>query len=188
MHIQLSACLSFIAALTFLACSKDEVSRTKVPKAAPQPPAEHVMSAPMQAPVPAHALKWTLPSGWTEEKPEGMRFATFRVQGRPKVDAYVVVLQGQAGGELANVNRWRSQIGLDPVEDKELAKLRKKLDTKAGALSMFDFTGKDKSRMVVALLAGPDGRTWFIKMVGDSDEVTKTHPGFMHLLETLHLG
>lgn len=135
------------------------------------------------------ALKWSVPKGWTETQGSGMRYATLTPPGPGKVEMSVVVLPGAAGGELANVNRWRGQIGLPPLDDAALGQARKAVKSKVGPVSVYDFTsqGETKSRMVTGLLATPDGSTWFFKLMGDADPVGKAKPAFVNYLETLHL-
>jgi hypothetical protein len=101
----------------------------------------------------------------------------------------VVVLPGPAGGELANVNRWRGQIGLPALDEASLAKSRAVLKTKAGALNVYDFTseGQVKSRLVAGYISTPDGNTWFLKMTGDADPVGKAKPDFMTILGSVRL-
>jgi hypothetical protein len=102
----------------------------------------------------------------------------------------VVVLPGAAGGEVANVNRWRGQIGLPPLDDATLAKNRQVVKTKLGPVAVYDFTslGDVKSRMVTGLVSTADGNTWFFKLMGESEPVGKAKPAFMKYLESLHLG
>jgi hypothetical protein len=198
-------------------CGRDQVSHASVAKEAPAP--APVMgsthgSVPMamppgamppgtmppgsmpgaQLPPPPHptgqgALKWALPKGWTEAQGSGMRYATLTPPGQGKVEMSVVVLPGAAGGELNNVNRWRGQIGLPPLDEAALGQARKAVKSKVGPVSVYDFTGAGeiKSRMVTGLLATPDGSTWFFKLMGDADPVAKAKPAFMKYLETLHL-
>jgi hypothetical protein len=134
-------------------------------------------------------MKWVAPKGWTETPGSGMRYATLTPPGAGKVELSVVVLPGPAGGEPANVNRWRGQIGLPPLEEAALAANRKAVKTKAGQVAVYDFTslGESKTRMVAGLLATADGNTWFFKLMGDADPVAKAKPSFMKYLETLHL-
>jgi hypothetical protein len=141
-------------------------------------------------PSPQGALKWTTPKGWTEQQGTGMRFATLVPPGPGKAEMSVIMLPGPAGGELANVNRWRGQIGLPPIDEAALAAARKVVKCKAGNVSVYDFTseGGVKSRMVVGLLTAPDGNTWFLKLMGEAEAVGKAKPAFMKYLETLHLG
>jgi hypothetical protein len=140
-------------------------------------------------PTPKASLKWSLPKGWSELPGGGMRFATFKAPYAGKLEATVVVLPGQAGGELANVNRWRGQIGLPPMDEPGLAKARTALRTRAGALNVYDFTseGQTRSRMVAGYISTPDGNTWFLKLTGDADPVGKAKPDFMTILGSLSL-
>jgi hypothetical protein len=115
-----------------------------------------------------------------------MRYATLKPSVAGRIDVSVIVLPGPAGGELANVNRWRGQIGLSAIDEAALAASRKTVRAKAGTVALYDFTsqGQAKSRMVAGLLAA-DGNTWFIKMVGDPDPVGRAKPDLIRLLETL---
>ncbi len=201
-----------------LGCDRDQVSHASVAKEAPPAPAPAMTGshagAPMamppgtmppsamppgampggQLPPPPRptgkgALKWAVPKGWTETPGSGMRYATLTPPGPGKVEMSVVVLPGAAGGEVANVNRWRGQIGLPPEDEEALAKERKAVKTKVGAVAVYDFAsqGEIKSRMVTGLLATADGNTWFFKLMGDDAPVGKAKPAFMKYLETLHL-
>lgn len=202
---------SFIAKASFLAgtgllalavgCGRDQVSHFRVPKEAvadhpdhpgPEmegmPPADGDMPAPPR-PAGQGSLKWSLPKGWSETAGEGMRYATFKSPVPGKNEATVVVLPGAAGGELANVNRWRGQIGLGPIDEAALTAARVVVKSKAGALNVYDFTseGQAKSRMVAGLISTPDGNTWFLKLTGDAGPVAKAKPDFMRILESLRL-
>jgi hypothetical protein len=65
--------------------------------------------------------------------------------------------------------------------------MRKEVQSKAGAVSVYDFAseGPDKQRMIAGVLF-VDGRSWFVKMVGDDEPVATSRAGFAKLLETLH--
>jgi hypothetical protein len=194
--------LPALGALVLLAaagCQRDDVRHYRVPKeggaSAAVPPAAVPAGMPAMDPsaVPPPpavegGLAWTLPKGWTESRSGGMRYATL-VPGTPgKLDVSVVVLPGPAGGEIANVNRWRGQIGLPPVDEAALAKARKELRSPAGSVALFDFTseGAAKSRMVAGILFAR-GNSWFVKMVGDAGPVATARPDFVRLLESLRL-
>jgi len=195
-----SSAFLFVAAALSLAlgCRREEITHATVPKgesglaltAGSAPPmasgagAAEVPAPP--TPTGTNALRWTLPKGWGQSMSGGMRYATLKPATAGRVEASVVVLPGPAGGELANVNRWRGQIGLDPIDESGLASARKMLETKAGAVSVFDFEsqGKSKSR-VIAGIATSRGNTWFVKMTGDSGPVAAARADFVHLLESL---
>ncbi len=189
-----------LVASVFLAvgCSRDDVQTYRVakengpassPMATPPTQGMNMGTGELPPPPSGGGLKWTLPKGWTEEKGSGMRFATLKSPVQGKVDVSVVVLAGAAGGELANVNRWRGQIGLPPTDEKALASTRQVVKAKAGTVAVFDFTsdGQVKTRMVTGQLSTPDGSTWFLKMVGDAGPVAQAKPEFMRLMESLRL-
>ncbi len=115
-----------------------------------------------------------------------MRYATLKAPVEGRIDVSVTVLPGEAGGELANVNRWRGQIGLPAMDAAALAAAREPLRTKAGTVSVYDFTNDAgaKSR-VVAGLAVVDGNTWFVKMTGDAAAVAAARPDFLRIVESL---
>jgi hypothetical protein len=204
------------AFLALAACQREEVTHVQVPKGSDRlgsgivpppnraPGGERPGGRPMpeggmpgtgmpgaelpEPPKPAAGgLKWTLPKGWTEALTEGMRYATLKPPAEGKVEVSVVVLPGPAGGELANVNRWRTQIGLSGIDEAALPTVRKAMESKAGPLSLYDFTsdGTVKTRMVVGLLAASDGNSWFLKLTGDAEPVAVVRGDFIQLLESL---
>jgi len=192
-------------------CRREEVAHARLPKEQALPDAGAPGAGPMgggpmgggpmaggpmagDVPAPprptgAGALKWSLPKGWTETGGSGMRYATLKPPVEGRIDVSVVVLPGMAGGELANVNRWRGQIGLPALDEASLASARKEVDTKAGKVSLYDFEsgGQSRTRMIAGLLETTDGNTWFLKMVGDAGVVAASRSNFLRLLETLHL-
>ncbi|HET9553077.1 MAG TPA: hypothetical protein VFP50_08935 [Anaeromyxobacteraceae bacterium] len=184
-------------------CRRDEVTHFRVakPAAAPAPAMPAAAGGPMMGgappgmagdvappPAPDGGLTWTLPKGWSEKKAGGMRYATFTPNVAGKIDGSVVVLPGPAGGELQNVNRWRNQIGLAPIDEGGLASARTVVKTKAGALSVYDFTsdGQVKSRVIAGLLEAR-GSTWFVKLSGDATAVATARADFLRLMESLRL-
>jgi hypothetical protein len=142
---------------------------------------------PPPAPTGADAMAWQLPKGWTEMRAGGMRLATLKPPVTGKIDVSVIMLPGQAGGELGNVNRWRGQIGMPPVDEVSRAQMRKEVKSKAGTVSLYEFAneGPNKQRMIAGLLFAND-RSWFVKMVGDNAPVEASRADFVQLLETLH--
>jgi len=187
-----------VALAVVTGCRREEVTHFRIPKeaAAAGGPAASPMGpaspSPDAVPPPPAAsergkLRWTLPKGWTEGAAGAMRYATLKLPVEGRIDVSVVVLPGPAGGELANVNRWRGQIGLPAVDQPALASLRRTLRSKAGSLSVYELEseGTVKSHMTAAMLEAADGNTWFIKMVGDEGPVARAHADFVHLLESL---
>ncbi|QNN23582.1 hypothetical protein HED60_15285 [Planctomycetales bacterium ZRK34] len=75
---------------------------------------------------------WTLPEGWHQHGAQGMRYATILVgeHGNEKLEITVIPLGGggAASDVLANVNRWRGQLSLPPVDEAGLAETTKQVD------------------------------------------------------------
>ena len=198
-----------VGAASFLigtGCERDDVKVYHVetndvataPSAAPTmapaaAPSSGIMPATMPAglPTPDNSglprLKYTVPTGWTEKAPSQMRVASFSVSDSGKnVDISVVPLSGMGGGDFANVNRWRGQIGLAPLDAASLPASRKTLNTKVGPVSLFDFTSEgDQKTRLVAGLASVNGSSWFFKMTGDATAVGSALPAFTQLITSL---
>ena len=202
-HLALVAALG----LALAGCRQDAVTYTRVAKApaaaAPDPAAGDPAAAnpkgdmsasgaaadglpPAPRPTGAAALRWKLPAGWTEEQGGSMRYATLRPPGGG-AEASVVVLPGPAGGELGNVNRWRGQLGLPPLDEAALLSARASVDAPAGKVSLYDFTsaGEPRTRTVAGFVAVAD-HSWFVKLTGGEGPVAAARPTFLELLGSLH--
>jgi hypothetical protein len=164
------------------ACREEPITRVREPK---EPSA--AMSAAPVSPSKARGLSWTTPKGWIERPGDGMRAATLIPPGRGRAEVTVIALPGDVGGELANVNRWRGQLGLPQLEEGALAGERRELGSRAGAVSLYDFTsgGAPKTRLVAAALRVGE-TTWFFKLMGDEAAAAAARPAFIALLEGLH--
>lgn len=68
-------------------------------------------------------LLWTLPIGWQELEASGMRIASLRPGGHPDADCSLTILGQDGGGMANNVNRWRDQMGLEPLSAEEVDEL-----------------------------------------------------------------
>jgi hypothetical protein len=186
--------LLVVGACLAAACDRDEVTYYRVPKT---PAAETGATARAAMPgddpgrssgAASAELRWTLPRGWTESSGNAMRFATLKPPVVGKIDGSVVVLPGPAGGELANVNRWRNQIQLPPIAEDALARAREIVRTKAGPLAVYDFTnGGAAGTRVVAGLLEIGGNTWFVKLTGDAPAVGAARSDFLKLLASLRV-
>ncbi len=138
-------------------------------------------------------LNWDIPAGWTEQPASGMRLASFSVAGKNGMaaDASVIHLTGSAGGILANVNRWRDQAELGPIDENGLARMAEKMKSMAGTATVVDFVsqkslinGTHKFRILAAILEDKSG-IWFFKMTGEDSVVREAKPAFLKFLKSL---
>jgi len=88
-------------------------------------------------------ITWTVPEGWREERGSKLRYATFHLESKNQsLEVTVVALGREAGTLLANVNRWRGQIGLAPATQAELGKVSKEVKVHGVAGTLVDMAGK----------------------------------------------
>ena len=210
------AALGALLILVAAGCNRDEVkvyhvetndtAAASVPAAAPEAtPAAMptTMSGTMPASMPAGLpapdnsglpkLQYTLPDGWKEKAPTQMRVASFDVSESGKsVDVSVVPLGGMAGGDFANVNRWRGQLGQPPIDDGALQQLAEKIEVAGQPADLYDLSGTTPGGSgpgrIVAVIFHRDDTVWFFKMTGDADVTEKQKPAFVSFLKTLQFG
>lgn len=127
------------------------------------------------------SLAWKAPAGWTAKPASGLRRATFIVPGSAgPADLSVITLAGDAGGELANVNRWRAQVGLAPWSETAFKQASEKVASSAGTFTVVDLGGPAQ-RMLVGM-TNRDGETWFFKLLGPDLTVAAAGPAFKAFL------
>jgi hypothetical protein len=164
------------------------------PQQAALPPSHPPLDA---ASVPAAAAptgdkpNWTVPSGWKEEPPTQMLLAKFTAADKEeKAEITVSVFPGDGGGLLPNVNRWRGQLGLEPLKnDMELAHIVPEMDLPGGGhLTVVDFTGTDsktgKPARLVGVVVPQNGQTWFYKLMGDAAVVAREKPALLKFVQS----
>jgi hypothetical protein len=112
-------------------------------------------------------LAWTAPAGWTDVGATSMRLANFQA-GDPSVQCYVTVLGGDGGGVLGNVNRWRDQLKLGPIDGAAVAALPRipQLDTQA---TLIEIDGATDAMLATISLHGSSAV--FVKMLGPKELV-----------------
>ena len=127
------------------------------------------------------SLRWRAPAGWQTKPGSAMRKGSYAVGGDAEVA--VTAFPGDVGGVLANVNRWRGQVGLAPISDAELSQAALPIDVNGLHFVVIDAAGSS-SRIVAALLPW-QGATWFFKLTGPADAVGKARPEFLEFLKTV---
>jgi hypothetical protein len=133
----------------------------------------------------APQIKWTTPEGWTEVPPSSMRYASFSAPAdeASKIDISVVTFPGDGGSDSDNVNRWRGQMGLAPVDASTVTSQVAPLKTADTTFSTTDIAG-DKTRTIAAWTRR-DGRVWFFKATGPTAAVEKEKPNFVKFIESV---
>lgn len=176
------------ALLLMCGCSRPKVAVYDAPKdqAVPLTAAAPVAQDASAPAPPGLPLAWKVPSGWTEQAGSEMRVATLLPpSAKGKAELSIIQLSGEAGGDLANVNRWRGQIGLQPVTS--LAGQTKTVGTPAGQTLVVDLKGDQGQAMLAAILKDGDAR-WFFKLSGPVAAVAGLESDFHTFLGSLRHG
>ena len=134
---------------------------------------------------------WEVPAGWKEVPGGQFLVAKFLLTGAANAQAAVNVSKspGDGGGLLANVNRWRGQLGLGPLAEADLAKEIQPLDLPGGKASVADISGQDarsgqKARLL-AVVIPRSGETWFYKLMGDAQVVQQEKDAFVKFVQSV---
>jgi len=146
--------------------------------------AEADAARPPAPPPAAAAPTWAKPDGWAAKPPTSMRLGNFTA-GNGKAEITVMTFPGDVGGLLANVNRWRGQSGLPPVDAAGLAKATTTVTISGTPATLVEAIGETSASLSVFHPA--DGQTWFYKMSGPSAVVTAEKGAFMEFIQTIQL-
>jgi len=133
---------------------------------------------------------WQPPADWQPLATPPMLRAKFLVPGAgdTRAEINISASSGMGGGALANVVRWRGQLGLEPVDQAGLDQLATTVDTPGGKALIVDMSGTDKrtgqpARLVAAIVpAGSE--TWFYKLMGTGSVVEKEKAAFLQFVQT----
>ncbi|MBA3650317.1 MAG: hypothetical protein H0W66_02255 [Chthoniobacterales bacterium] len=148
------------------------------------PPIEAAQGAPMQ---------YTLPPGWQTKPLSPMRLASFKATAPDgkETDISVVALPGIAGGDLQNVNRWRGQVQLAPIDEETLAKSAEHVQANGHDFLLVNLVSEqpikgEKQRILAAILDEGE-QSWFIKMTGEDAAVASQKSAFTDFLRGLKI-
>jgi hypothetical protein len=127
---------------------------------------------------------WDVPGQWKELPAGRMQLAKFAVpqRGSAKAEVSVSIFPDDTGGTLANVNRWRQQIGLPMVKEGELASVASPLDPSAPGAIVVDMKGD--SKQLLGAIVPRDGRYWFYKLMGDAEAVAPEKESFLAFVKS----
>ena len=182
---QMPAYLAFLKSVTLEAAPGGSVAGAKTPEMpaghppiAPTAPAAAAAPAATAAGAPvakAGLPAWEVPAGWVQGAASPMVLARFLVGGGDsKTEVTVSSFPGDVGGLVANINRWRVQMGLEPLAEAEARKEAEPVDVGGTQAMLVSIAGKRAGQpaRLIGLILPKDGQTWFYKMVGD-DAVAK---------------
>jgi stage V sporulation protein SpoVS len=174
----LLACAAMVCAQVLMlltSCERrDDVRTYDAPKETPIVTAKPPTLVPPAAP--SQPVKWTVPEGWKEAaSSQSVRAATYEANG---VEVSVTSFPGDVGGLLANVNRWRGQMGLSAIDEGGLAQSVRTSQSMMSRVSLVSLDGADGNRMLGAIIDVGDSNTWFVKATGAGEQLESLRADF----------
>lgn len=133
-------------------------------------------------------FRYKTPDGWEARPPvakQGISIPlVFRIQaGGEEAEMTAMSLPGDGGGLEMNVNRWRQQVGLAPLDEAGIRRDVRTLKVGDKQAVYVDLSGPAK-RILGALL--PVGReTWFFTLKGPPRRVAKEQANFEAFMTSL---
>ena len=132
-------------------------------------------------------IKFTLPKGW-KEVPAG-QFQTSRfVVGDEKEPVEISI--SSAGGDLAsNINRWRGQVGLEPISDEQIASAMTPTKVSGQSGLQIEVIGPpgEKQQAILGVIVPSAGRNLFIKLKGPAKPALEQKKNFDEFVKSLKL-
>ena len=127
-------------------------------------------------------LTFETPQGWTETPGNAFSQAAFAVD-----DAKVTVsgLSASANNLLANVNRWRRQVDLEPIEETELKEQVQTITLGDGEEGNYIVLAGSQGTSMLGVIAVRDGTMWFVKMMGGEETIAREKPRFEQFVKSL---
>ncbi len=153
---------------------------------------EFLKSVKFDAPAPAAAVPdpanappglqvpGTPPAGWTAMAPGAMQAAKFALPEKDgaKADVTVSIFPSDTGGALANVLRWRGQLGL-PAADDAVVTASIKVLTGGPEGSVF-VEMENGGRALTGAIVPRGGQWYFYKLMGDAAVVAAARQEFLN--------
>lgn len=142
-------------------------------------------SASTASPRKSSNVAYDLPEGWRESPGNSMRLVSLAVDHEAGTSEISVIRLPGGGDVLPNINRWRGQVKLDPVDTEELkASLEEiKVDGQSGNLTFLE--GPEQS--ILAAIVEKDGVKWFYKMQGPTPAVKAEQAHFREFLKSVKI-
>lgn len=135
-------------------------------------------------------IEFTAPEGWQPGKPSPFLKARFsRMDGDQSAQISVSSLPAAANKWLPNVKRWVGQVGLDSLDETELAELTEAItvDGEEGKLVRLVPEEEGLEKATIAVMVKKDSNAWFFKLTGDRDMVKDSDQVLVDFLKTVTL-
>lgn len=138
------------------------------------------------------SIQYTKPENWLPlpEDASGIRFVGFQItEGDRSVQITITPLSAQSGSLVANVNRWRGQIGLPEVSEMQLQRDLQETAVAGKRCPYVDLIGAESAMpnrlRLIAVVARYGEWIWYFKMMGDPELVEQQQSSFKTFLRSV---
>ena len=133
------------------------------------------------------SLTWSAPASWERKPASAMRRGSYAVRGPggSVADISITAFPGDVGGELANINRWRGQVGLAPLGEAGLPGAAERFEHNGLRFAVVDLAAPQSPRRLLGAIIPFGDATWFIKLLGPGDLVAGQKRAFLGFLRTV---
>jgi hypothetical protein len=146
----------------------------------------NVLPGMQQAANAAGEVDFITPEGWEKLDASGIRKANLKVTtDTGSAEITILTFPGDVGGRLANINRWRGQVGLEAATAEDLPAYTTDYDISGHRGLYVRLEGETQS--ILGALLPFHGSTWFVKMLGDTQTVLANEASMKQFLDSIQL-
>jgi len=131
-------------------------------------------------------VELNVPDDWEKSEGSPMRVASFRIPTKEGIegDVSVIPIPGDVGTTLENVNRWRDQLRLLPLESADDLALGGQEEGSHGSILFTHMVSdetlfsNDRHGAISTAIVKVDDITWFFKMAGEAETLRAHRESF----------
>lgn len=136
---------------------------------------------------------YTVPEGWSEMPASSMKLLSLNAGEPPEqvAECSVSAFPGDVGGQLANINRWRRQVGIGPLAPEAADGFVEPVTISGMDGWQVDFTGPEsaagggKAMRVRVSVIEHAGKSWFFKLMGPAPAVEEELEGYAAFIDSI---
>tara|TARA_B100001540_G_C15786137_1_gene633304 strand:- start:1125 stop:1676 length:552 start_codon:yes stop_codon:yes gene_type:complete len=108
---------------------------------------------------------WDVPNNWIVKENDSFSLASYQIPFKSYLaDLSITKFTGDAGGPVANVNRWRRQLGLEPHSMQQINKSSMIGSSSLGNFSSYKLINEETDQAFLCSILPYEGSTIFIKL------------------------
>ena len=184
--------VSYLKSLEFHEGSHGAQPPAETTQVAQAPSAENPVSANTEKSPEGGKPNFKAPENWKTKPPGPMVASAYNIEDTGgQAEVTISKFPGEVGGMVANIQRWRGQLGISPGSAEEAQKSAEMIEVAGKKESyMVDLKGKNarsgKDARMVAIGVPFQGETWFFKLMGDDVVVAKEKDKFIQFVKTAY--